>query len=77
MMTQNADRKCEQIHMLCMDEMVSDNHLLRIIDKAIDWSFIYGLVEDKYSKDTGRPNPAQPIRKVVGSQGETMYLHMQ
>ena len=38
MMTQNADRKREQIHMLCMDEMVPSNHLLRIIDKAIDWS---------------------------------------
>lgn len=56
MMTQNADRKREQIHMLCMDEMVPSNHLLRIIDKAIDWSFIYELVEDKYSQDTGRPS---------------------
>lgn len=56
MMTQNADKKREQIHMLCMDEMVPANHLLRIIDKAIDWSFIYELVEDKYSKDTGRPS---------------------
>ena len=56
MMTRNADKKREQIHMLCMDEMVPDNHLLRIIDKAIDWSFIYDLVEDKYSKDTGRPS---------------------
>lgn len=56
MMTHNADKKREQIHMLCMDEMVPDNHLLRIIDKAIDWSFIYDLVEDKYSKDTGRPS---------------------
>lgn len=56
MMTQNADKKREQIHMLCMDEMVPSNHLLRIIDKAIDWSFIYELVEDKYSQDTGRPS---------------------
>lgn len=56
MMTQNADRKREQVHMLCMDEMVPSNHLLRIIDKAIDWSFIYELVEDKYSQDTGRPS---------------------
>ena len=56
MMTQNADKKREQIHMLCMDEMVPANHLLRIIDKAIDWNFIYELVEDKYSKDTGRPS---------------------
>lgn len=32
------------------------NHLLRKIDKAIDWSFIYELVEDKYCKDNGRPS---------------------
>ncbi len=38
MVTQNADKKREQIHMLCMDEMVPSNHLLRIIDKAIDGS---------------------------------------
>jgi len=56
MMTQNADKKREQIHMLCMDEMVPSDHLLRIIDKAIDWRFIYELVEDKYSQDTGRPS---------------------
>lgn len=56
MMTQNTDNKREQIHMLCMDEMVPQNHLLRIIDKAIDWNFIYDLVKDKYSHDTGRPS---------------------
>lgn len=56
MMTQNADKKREQIHMMCMDEMVPTNHLLRIIDKAIDWNFIYDLVEDKYSQDQGRPS---------------------
>ena len=56
MMTQNADKKREQIHMLCMDEMVPSHHLLRTIDKAIDWNFIYELVKDKYSKDTGRPS---------------------
>ena len=39
-----------------MDEMVPKDHLLRIIDKAIDWTFIYDLVKDKYSHDTGRPS---------------------
>ena len=29
---------------------------LRVIDKAIDWTFIYDLVEDKYSPDFGRPS---------------------
>ena len=56
MMTQDADKKREQIQMLCMDDMVPQDHLLRIIDKAIDWRFIYDLVEDKYSHETGRPS---------------------
>ena len=56
MMTSNADKKREQIQMFCMDDLVPEDHLLRIIDKAIDWSFIYDLVEDKYSADIGRPS---------------------
>ena len=56
MMTQNADKKREQIQMFCMDDLVPENHLLRVIDKAIDWTFIYDLVEDKYSPDFGRPS---------------------
>lgn len=56
MMTQNADKKREQVQMFCMDDMLPQNHLLRIIDKAIDWTFIYDLVEDKYSQDNGRPS---------------------
>ena len=55
MMTQNADKKREQIQMFCMDDMVPQDHLLRLIDKAIDWSFIYDLVKDRYSPDNGRP----------------------
>ncbi|WP_242843254.1 IS1182 family transposase [Kineothrix alysoides] len=56
MMTQNADKKREQIQFLCMDDMVPKDHLLRIIDQAIDWNFIYGLVEESYSPDNGRPS---------------------
>ena len=56
MMTQNADKKRGQIQMFCIDDLVPENHLLRVIDKAIDWTFIYDLVEDKYSPDFGRPS---------------------
>ena len=56
MMTQNADKKREQIQMFCMDDLVPQDHLLRLIDQAIDWSFIYELVIDKYSADKGRPS---------------------
>jgi transposase len=58
MMTHNSEEKRGQIQMFCIDELVPQDHLLRIIDKAIDWTYIYGLVKDKYSKDTGRPSMA-------------------
>ena len=56
MLTKDADKKREQIQLFCMDDMVPQDHLLRIIDKAIDWSFIYELVQEKYSPDQGRPS---------------------
>ena len=55
MLTQEA-RKREQIQVFCVDDLVPQDHLLRKIEKAIDWDFIYELVEDKYSKDKGRPS---------------------
>lgn len=56
MMTQNQDKKRDQLQIFCMEDLVPENHLLRIIDKAIDWNFIYELVEDKYCSDNGRPS---------------------
>lgn len=42
--------------MFSMDDMVPKDHMLRLIDKAINWNFIYDLVEDKYCADNGRPS---------------------
>ena len=56
MMTQDSDKKRDQIQFFSMDDLVPQDHLLRLIDKAIDWRFIYDLVEDKYSPDNGRPS---------------------
>ena len=56
MLTQNQDKNRHQIQMFCMDDLVPQNHLLRLIDSAIDWSFIYDLVKEKYSPDFGRPS---------------------
>lgn len=44
------------MQIVCIDDLVPQDHLLRIIDRAIDWSFIYDLVGDKYSAETGRPS---------------------
>ena len=55
MITKNQDQNRHQIQMFCMDDLVPQDHLLRLIDRAIDWSFIYDLVQEKYSPDFGRP----------------------
>lgn len=56
MMTKNADKKREQMMMFSMDSMVPQDHMLRLIDKAINWNFIYDLVEDKYCQNNGSPS---------------------
>ena len=38
-----------------MEELVPEGHLLRQIDKYVDFDFIYDLVEPLYDEDNGRP----------------------
>ncbi|MCR8998502.1 IS5/IS1182 family transposase, partial [Brevibacillus laterosporus] len=45
-----------QLSVVSLDELVPSNHLVRKIEKAIDFTFIYDLVKDKYSQDNGRPS---------------------
>lgn len=45
-----------QIHMLCIEELVPKNHLLREIDKAISFDFIYEDVKGLYKEaEWGNP----------------------
>ena len=55
MLTKN-EKKLDQLQAVSIDMLVPEDHLLRKIDKAIDFSFIYDLVEEKYSTETGRPS---------------------
>ncbi len=50
------EEKLSQTQIICIEDLVPPTHLLRKIENAIDWSFIYELVEDKYCKDNGRPS---------------------
>lgn len=56
MIGMGPEDKREQIHFVCMEDMVPKDHVLRAINKAIDFSFIYDLVRDKYCLDNGRPS---------------------
>ena len=44
------------IEMVEIDRLVPDGHLLRKIDKAIDFNCLYEMVEALYSEDNGRPS---------------------
>lgn len=56
MLHKQQENKASQVQMISVEELVPKNHLLRKIDKYIDFNFIYDLVEDKYSLDNGRPS---------------------
>ncbi|MEF2919130.1 MAG: IS1182 family transposase [Acutalibacteraceae bacterium] len=63
-MLNKTEEKRNQIQVFCIEELVPQDHLLRKIERAIDWSFIYDLVENKYCLDNGRPsiNPVTLIK---------------
>ena len=56
MMTREGAKNREQVQFVSLDDLVPADHLVRKLEAAIDWSFIYELVEDKYSQETGRPS---------------------
>ncbi len=56
MMTRNKMQNRGQVEFTSLDELVPEDHLVRKLENAIDWSFIYELVEDKYCEDNGRPS---------------------
>ena len=45
----------KQVTMLCLEDLVPRDHLLRKIEKAVDWKEIYPMVEQYYCEDNGRP----------------------
>jgi transposase len=52
--------KQQQIEIVTIEQLVPKDHLLRKIDEAIDFSFIYEKVKSYYCEDNGRP-PIDPV----------------
>lgn len=46
----------QQIAMVSLEDLIPEDHLLRAIENAIDFSFIYDVVKDLYSENNGRPS---------------------
>ena len=56
MLTKYSPKNREQLEMITLDQLVLENHLIRKVEAAIDFSFIYSMVEDAYSHERGRPS---------------------
>lgn len=56
MLAKTKENSTSQMQIISVEQLVPKDHLLRKIDAAIDFSFIYDLVEDRYSSDNGRPS---------------------
>ncbi len=53
---EKPDYNRNQYGFYTLDQLVTEDHFLRQVDKFVDFDFIYHLVEDTYSSDTGRPS---------------------
>lgn len=49
-MTSRNNKKYDCPIMCTLDELVVQDHLVKTVESAIDWDFIYPLVESLYSK---------------------------
>lgn len=45
-----------QMEFFCIDSFVSEDHLLRKIEEAVDFSKIYEIVRARYCHNNGRPS---------------------
>jgi transposase len=56
-----------QLQIACLDNLVPPDHLLRKIDKTVDFNEVYPIVEHLYCEDNGRPavDPVVLIKMVL------------
>ncbi len=55
MLKQEAENR-NQMEFFCVDQFVPKKHLLRKIDKAVNFDHIYEMVEDLYCPENERPS---------------------
>ena len=54
-MLRDRPQTLSELEFVCIDELVPSDHLLRKVDRHIDFSFIHDLVKDLYCANNGRP----------------------
>jgi len=56
MLSKSTSINRDQLERVTLEQLVPENYLVRKIEAALDFSFIYPLVQDMYSLDRGRPS---------------------
>ena len=66
MLERSANARNE-VSFFCIEDLVPKNHLLRKIEKAVDFNEIYPMVEPYYCEDNGRPavDPVMLVKIVM------------
>ncbi len=53
-MLRQQRKKQQKMNLIIMEQMVPEDHLLRKVDRAVDFSFIHDLCAPLYCADNGR-----------------------
>jgi len=64
-MLKTKESSQNEYEFISIDELVPENHLLRLIDKYIDFSFILEIAKPYYSEDNGRPTDPLILFKMM------------
>lgn len=56
MLTLQQNNNRTDVKIYCIEDLVPKKHILRKIDRVIDFNFIYPFVEPLYCTDNGRPS---------------------
>ena len=60
MLSKHDSIQRDQLEMITLDQLVPPNHLVRKMEAAIDFTFIYDLMKDMYL-EVGRPSIDIPL----------------
>jgi transposase len=67
MTPQKREQTKPMFHYFQMEDLVPEDHILRQIDKLVDFSFVHDTVKDSYCPDNGRPgvDPELVVRMIL------------
>ena len=65
MLEKNVQNR-NQVEIICIEDLVPQDHLLRKIERAVDFKKIYDFVEDLYCEDNGRLHTALKLSASAG-----------